>query len=270
MTGGARGIGQAAAIRAAREGANVAILDWLPKEGQATVDQIVAEGGKAIFIEGNVQKTEDCNRMVEETVKEFGELNYALNHAGVLDGVYSGDPFDFEAQRPLLPNSLHLATDEYFDAVLATNIYGVLLAAGGQVSAQAVPSGPSYGIGSFQRLVVALIHDARQRVVITTPYFIPDEPFIQALETAVMSGVEVILIVSSKVDQVVVGLAQSGYYEQLLAAGVKLYLYGQALLHAEERRYIDRSTTLTLETWRQRPDKDKFLQNIAKLVSPLL
>jgi NAD(P)-dependent dehydrogenase (short-subunit alcohol dehydrogenase family) len=125
VTGGARGIGQATAIRAAREGANVAILDWLPNEGQATVDQIVEEGGNAIFIEGNVQNAEDCNRMVEETVKEFGELNLALNNAGVLDGVYSGDEFDFEAQRSLLPNMLHLATDEYFDAVLATNINGV-------------------------------------------------------------------------------------------------------------------------------------------------
>ena len=187
------------------------------------------------------------------------------------------------------------------------------LPASGQVLAQAVPSGPSYGVENFQRLVVALIHDARQRVVITTPYFIPDESFIQALETAVMSGVEITLIVSSKVDQAIVGWAQSSYYEQLLAAGVKLYVYGQALLHAkhmsvdddlaligsgnmdrrsfdlnyeitmlfygtqvvqalhaEERRYIDRSEELSLTAWQQRPAKEKFLQNIAKLVSPML
>jgi len=186
-------------------------------------------------------------------------------------------------------------------------------AATGDIPAQAVPSGPSYGIENFQRLVVALLHNARQRVVVTTPYFIPDESFVQALETAVLSGVEVVLIVSAKVDQAIVGLAQSAYYEQLLKAGVRIYIYGQALLHAkhmsvdddialigsgnmdrrsfdlnfeitmmfydrqvvqalhaEEARYMERSNQLTLATWQQRSARDKFLQNSAKLVGPLL
>lgn len=125
VTGAARGIGKAVAVRGAREGARVAVLDWLPVEGQATVDLITGEGGEAFFVEGNVRESADCNRFVTETVSRFGGLDLAVNDAGTLDGVYSGDGFDFRAQRPLLPNMLHLATDEYFKAVMDTNIIGV-------------------------------------------------------------------------------------------------------------------------------------------------
>lgn len=85
----------------------------------------------------------------------------------------------------------------------------------------------------MQRLVVALIHGARERIVITTPYFIPDEALLQALHTAVLRGVEVHLVVSRKSDQVLVGLAQRSYYGELLRAGVKIHLYRRKFLHAK-------------------------------------
>jgi phosphatidylserine/phosphatidylglycerophosphate/cardiolipin synthase-like enzyme len=60
----------------------------------------------------------------------------------------------------------------------------------GTVVAQVMPSGPDYPATNVQRLVVALVHAAQKRVVITTPYFIPDDPLLVALETAVRRGVE--------------------------------------------------------------------------------
>jgi len=125
ITGGARGMGHAVAIRSAREGANVVIADWLPKEGAETAEMIKKQGGNAIFVLTDVRKTADCDRMVQEAVKAFGEVNLALNAAGVLDGVYSGDVLDYEKQKPLLPNSVHEATDEYWDNVLAVNASGM-------------------------------------------------------------------------------------------------------------------------------------------------
>ncbi|GIW80161.1 MAG: cardiolipin synthase A [Gemmatales bacterium] len=103
----------------------------------------------------------------------------------------------------------------------------------GEVPAQALPSGPGYEIENNQRVIVSLIHGARERVVITTPYFIPDLALLQALQTAVLRGVDVKLILSQKEDQVLVHLAQQSYYEELLEVGVEIHLYKEKFLHAK-------------------------------------
>jgi cardiolipin synthase len=103
----------------------------------------------------------------------------------------------------------------------------------GGVSAQVLPSGPDFPTQNNQRLFVALIHGARKRVVLVTPYFIPDEPLLQALQTAALRGVEVHLVVSGKADMLVVSLAQKSYYEELLEAGVRIHLYHKSFLHAK-------------------------------------
>jgi cardiolipin synthase len=113
----------------------------------------------------------------------------------------------------------------------------------GSAPAQALPSGPGYPVDNTHRLMVALLHAARQRVVITTPYCIPDDAFLQALETAVLRGVEVHLIVSDKADQILVGLAQRSFYEEMLDAGVKIHLYQRNFLHAKHM-VIDDAITL--------------------------
>lgn len=183
----------------------------------------------------------------------------------------------------------------------------------GDVTAQALPSGPTYSTQNFQRMMVSLVHQARERVVVTTPYFIPDDSFLEAMQTAVLRGVDVSLIVSGKVDQALVGLAQNSYYEELLAAGVKIFIHGTSLLHAKhtsidddialigsgnmdkrsfdlnfeismllygaeavealrekEAAYLKNSEQLTAEVWAKRPAREQFLQNVAKLLSPLL
>ena len=103
----------------------------------------------------------------------------------------------------------------------------------GDVPVQPLPSGPGWAPAAIERVVVALIHGARERVVITTPYFIPDTALMQAMQTAVLRGVEVHLVVSKRADQLLVSLAQKSYYEQLLDAGVQVHLYRPAFLHAK-------------------------------------
>ena len=77
----------------------------------------------------------------------------------------------------------------------------------------------------------------------TTPYFIPDEPLLQAMESAVMRGVEVHLVVSQEEDELLVCLAQKSYYPQLLEAGVKVHLYQKNFLRAKHLS-IDDSVAL--------------------------
>lgn len=103
----------------------------------------------------------------------------------------------------------------------------------GDVPAQALPSGPAFPTQNNQRLFVAAIHGARQRVVLTTPYFVPDEPLLQAMQTAVLRGAEVHLVVSEQGDNLFVTRAQESYFEELLEAGVQIHVYHKNFLHAK-------------------------------------
>ena len=125
VTGCARGMGAAAAKRAALEGANVVGVDWIEDLGARTIADIVAAGGKATFVYGDVGDSAVCDRMVKTAVDTYGGLDIALNNAGVMDGVFSGEPVDYQKQKPLVFASIHQATDEYWDNVFRTNVAGV-------------------------------------------------------------------------------------------------------------------------------------------------
>lgn len=103
----------------------------------------------------------------------------------------------------------------------------------GTSPAQVLPSGPTYPSENAHEIMVSLMYGARERIVITTPYFIPDEPFLLAMRTAVQRGVEVHLVVSQHSNQRLVNLAQKSYYDELLDAGVQIHLYEGHFLHAK-------------------------------------
>lgn len=125
VTGCARGMGEAAARRAAKEGANVVGVDWIEDLGRRTIAGIVQAGGRAVFVPGDVGDPAVCDAMVKTAVDTFGQLDLALNNAGVMDGVYSGEAPDYAKQKPLIFAPLHQATDDYWDRVLRTNASGV-------------------------------------------------------------------------------------------------------------------------------------------------
>ncbi len=103
----------------------------------------------------------------------------------------------------------------------------------GSAQAQLLPSGEDYRLEGFESLLVWQIHQARERIVLVTPYFIPDEDILGALRTAVVRGVTVDIILSKVIDQRLVRLSQCSYYEDLLGAGVRIHLYRDYLLHAK-------------------------------------
>lgn len=99
---------------------------------------------------------------------------------------------------------------------------------------QLLPSGPGYLTIPNLRLFTALVHRSQHRLSLTSPYFVPDESLLEAITTASYRGVAVELFVSELADQFVVQHAQSSYYEELLNAGVRIYLYPQpTVLHAK-------------------------------------
>lgn len=83
VTGGASGIGRAAAERLAKEGAQVVVTDIQKPEGEDVVAAIVKAGGKAMFMAHDVADEDDWTGVITSTVKEFGGLHILVNNAGI-------------------------------------------------------------------------------------------------------------------------------------------------------------------------------------------
>ena len=103
----------------------------------------------------------------------------------------------------------------------------------GTVRAQALPSGPTYEAENNERTFVQMLYGARERIVVTSPYFVPDRPFVEAMQAGAARGLDVHLVTPRQADQWLVRLAQESFYEELLSAGVKIHLYRPSFLHAK-------------------------------------
>lgn len=103
----------------------------------------------------------------------------------------------------------------------------------GNANVQVVPSGPGESEDGLLQMILGLINSARQELVLTTPYLVPDEAVILALRAAAGRGVQVTLIVPEKVDSFLTRYASRSYYDDLLDAGVVIQLYRAGLLHTK-------------------------------------
>jgi NAD(P)-dependent dehydrogenase (short-subunit alcohol dehydrogenase family) len=111
ITGALTGIGRAAALIFAQEGAHIVVSGRRDKEGQELVAELQKLGAEAIFIRTDVRKDEDVRNLVDQTVKRFGRLDVAVNNAGT-----EGAPGPVTEQ-----------TAESFAATFDTNVLGTLL-----------------------------------------------------------------------------------------------------------------------------------------------
>jgi cardiolipin synthase len=122
-------------------------------------------------------------------------------------------------------------TEENLESQLATHHWDSF---DGGVLCQVVPSGPGFVTENNLRLFNTLLYSAEERITISSPYFVPDDSLLYAITTAAQRGVRVELFVSEKGDQFLVHHAQRSYYEALMKAGVKIFLYPKPLvLHAK-------------------------------------
>lgn len=84
ITGGASGIGRASALLFARAGATVGVVDLDQQAGQAVVEEIVRDGGEAIFERADVTRADECECAVRRTVSELGGIHVLFNNAGII------------------------------------------------------------------------------------------------------------------------------------------------------------------------------------------
>ena len=111
VTGSSSGIGKSIALRMAREGAGVCVVaNHNATGGQATTQEITDSGERAIFVQADVSVQADCARVVEETVRTFGQIDVLVNNAGITRGC-----------------SLEDMDEAFWDTVIDTNLKSVYL-----------------------------------------------------------------------------------------------------------------------------------------------
>jgi len=111
ITGAGSGMGRAAAVLFAKEGAKVVVADWAVEAGKETVRMIKEAGGEAIFVKADVSKAEDVKKMVKTSVDTYGKLDVLYNNAGIGCEV-----------APIAE-----CTEDNWDKTIAVNLKGVFL-----------------------------------------------------------------------------------------------------------------------------------------------
>ena len=176
-----------------------------------------------------------------------------------------------------------------------------------------IPSGPGRTGDSIYQLLLMAIYSARSEIVMTTPYFVPDDAVSTALLTAAERGVKVTVIMPERNDSRLVHYTSRSYFDDMLAAGIRIFGFKGGLLHTKsvvvdrqvalfgsvnldvrsfwldfevtlgvydpdfaerllalQDKYIKGSAPVDQQTWQQRPGKERFFENLARLTSPLL
>lgn len=182
-----------------------------------------------------------------------------------------------------------------------------------QLKMQLLPSGPFMGGDAIQQSLLTAIYQSSRRLVLITPYFVPDDSLVAALCSAADRGVEVQLVLPAKNDSRMVNYACNAFFDELLAAGVEIHWYQVGLLHTKcvlvdhqfalvgtvnlDRRslwlnfemtlliddgqvmgellhladnYLMHSKRVSWLEWRKRPLRQRILENLFYLLSPLL
>ncbi|MBU3823734.1 MAG: cardiolipin synthase [Candidatus Oceanisphaera merdipullorum] len=182
-----------------------------------------------------------------------------------------------------------------------------------QLKLQLLPSGPFMGGDAIHQSLLTAVYQARRRLVLITPYFVPDDALVAALCSASDRGVEVQLILPAKNDSRMVNYACNAFFDELLRSGVEIHLYEAGLLHTKcvlvdhqfglvgtvnlDKRslwlnfemtvlvddgqamgellqladgYLSETRKVSWLVWRKRPLRQRLLENLFYLLSPLL
>ena len=161
----------------------------------------------------------------------------------------------------------HFAVDWKFMGhdLLCDPVGGEVRGIGGDVSnvtLQVLASGPNDRWGNMLLLFYKAISTARRRVWLQTPYFLPSEALMKALESAALAGVDVRVMMPRRSDSRILTYASHSYVEECLVAGIKVYFYDAGMLHAKVLIVDDDFSTLGSTNFEFRSLEHNFEENL--------
>jgi cardiolipin synthase len=104
-------------------------------------------------------------------------------------------------------------------------------AANSDMVALVLPSGPADEMDTASLVFTAAINSAQERIWIASPYFVPDDAVVQALQLAALRGTDVRILIPDQTDSMLVTLAAYSFFDQLVSTNVKFYRYEGGFLH---------------------------------------
>jgi len=107
-----------------------------------------------------------------------------------------------------------------------------------------IPTGPADPADSWQLVVAEAANSSRQRLWITSPYFVPDEGVLTALQAAAIRGVDVRILIPERADHHLVWLSAFAYYESVIPFGIRLFRYTRGFLHQKVMLIDDRMASV--------------------------
>ena len=186
---------------------------------------------KLVVVDGNVAFTGGLNVGEEYAASRFGRHRYWRDtHMSItgksvkqIESIFVGD-WEFSTGKKIL-NKLEKQKGKAETSKPTTQMssfeQGILV----------VPSGPYDQTNIGMLLFMQIIHGAKKKLWVSTPYFVPDEALQKGLELAVLKGIEVKILLPKLSEQLLVHWVTLSYAEQMQRAGVQVYLYEKGFIH---------------------------------------
>jgi len=224
---GSRGIRKNIAVRLKNAGVDtypfykISFLRMVNHMNYRNHRKIIIVDGKKAFVGGINVSDKYINEPTSANKTFWRDTHLMIEGPGVyyLQYLFIGD-WNFCSGKPLVN------IKDYFPEIYRNNSPGDKII-------QIAASGPDSVNPTILYSLLYAVYQAQQEILITTPYFIPDQSLMDALIVAALAGVSVQLLVPEKSDSRLVALAASSYYDDLLAAGVKIFFYQDGFVHAK-------------------------------------
>ncbi len=190
----------------------VARLDLRNHRKLAIFDGLIAYSGSHNISSPIYPKKESFGSWVDATLRVVGPAAVPLQRMFVEDWSLAGAALPSD-MAGLLPGEVEFIAD-------------------GLVT-QSLPTGPLSPGSPVQQVILHALHIAQEEVILTTPYFVPDEATVSAMAAASKRGVDVVMVVPQRSDNMVTQAAGRSHYGELLEQGVTIYEFRPGLLHAK-------------------------------------